>query len=176
MSGRMPSRSLFNKSAARVRTSGSLLLAACARAAAAASPVRELLGRRLASFEVRCCAELLDRLRDLVRRRAGTGFGLPHRAANQRQNNRSNRVHQVLAANDQVLAANNVQSLNITHPLQAKNGRFRRTAALDPAARPIQNRAMTASRHAALKSVPDAAGRFGQFGGRYVPETLIRAR
>src|SRR5687768_5004812 len=23
--------------------------------------------------------------------------------------------------------------------------------------------------------VPDAAGRFGEFGGRYVPETLIRA-
>src|SRR5690606_31282157 len=23
--------------------------------------------------------------------------------------------------------------------------------------------------------VPDAAGRFGQFGGRYVPETLVRA-
>src|SRR5712672_628360 len=27
----------------------------------------------------------------------------------------------------------------------------------------------------ATKQVPDAAGRFGQFGGRYVPETLIRA-
>ncbi|MCA9239298.1 MAG: tryptophan synthase subunit beta, partial [Planctomycetales bacterium] len=24
-------------------------------------------------------------------------------------------------------------------------------------------------------TVPDAAGRFGQFGGRYVPETLVRA-
>ena len=27
----------------------------------------------------------------------------------------------------------------------------------------------------ATTQVPDAAGRFGQFGGRYVPETLIRA-
>ena len=27
----------------------------------------------------------------------------------------------------------------------------------------------------ASTQVPDAAGRFGQFGGRYVPETLIRA-
>ena len=27
----------------------------------------------------------------------------------------------------------------------------------------------------ASTQVPDSAGRFGQFGGRYVPETLIRA-
>src|SRR5919201_1236284 len=27
----------------------------------------------------------------------------------------------------------------------------------------------------ATKNVPDTAGRFGEFGGRYVPETLIRA-
>ena len=27
----------------------------------------------------------------------------------------------------------------------------------------------------ATPQVPDAAGRFGAFGGRYVPETLIRA-
>ena len=28
---------------------------------------------------------------------------------------------------------------------------------------------------ASTQVVPDAAGRFGQFGGRYVPETLIGA-
>ena len=33
----------------------------------------------------------------------------------------------------------------------------------------------TATQSAADPAVPDAAGRFGQFGGRYVPETLIRA-
>ena len=27
----------------------------------------------------------------------------------------------------------------------------------------------------AIGNVPDAAGRYGPFGGRYVPETLIRA-
>ncbi len=27
----------------------------------------------------------------------------------------------------------------------------------------------------ATSQVPDAAGRFGQFGGRYVPETLVSA-
>ena len=27
----------------------------------------------------------------------------------------------------------------------------------------------------ATSQVPDAAGRFGDFGGRYVPETLVRA-
>jgi tryptophan synthase beta chain len=31
------------------------------------------------------------------------------------------------------------------------------------------------SRHPASSHVPDAAGRFGAFGGRYVPETLMRA-
>ena len=119
-SGRMPSRSLFNRSAARVRDFGVAAFGCIASAAAAASPARhELLGRRLASFELRR-TELLDRLCDLVRRRTGTHIGLPDRAANQRYNNRSNRVHHVLTAN-------NAQSLNITHRFRAKNGRFRRT-------------------------------------------------
>src|SRR4029453_16538134 len=34
---------------------------------------------------------------------------------------------------------------------------------------------MTSAATAASPQVPDAAGRFGEFGGRYVPETLTRA-
>src|SRR4029079_17518665 len=34
---------------------------------------------------------------------------------------------------------------------------------------------MTATTHKPTKEVPDATGRFGAFGGRYVPETLTRA-
>ncbi len=34
---------------------------------------------------------------------------------------------------------------------------------------------MPAAPTIASPNVPDAAGRFGEFGGRYVPETLIRA-
>src|SRR6185369_17027954 len=34
---------------------------------------------------------------------------------------------------------------------------------------------MTATTHTPTKEVPDATGRFGAFGGRYVPETLTRA-
>src|SRR6185436_7844574 len=37
----------------------------------------------------------------------------------------------------------------------------------------VENHLMADS--TATKHVPDTAGRFGQFGGRYVPETLIRA-
>src|SRR4051812_36881751 len=34
---------------------------------------------------------------------------------------------------------------------------------------------MTATKPAPSNQVPDSAGRFGEFGGRYVPETLTRA-
>src|SRR5262245_40335696 len=34
---------------------------------------------------------------------------------------------------------------------------------------------MAATAKSATSQVPDPAGRFGDFGGRYVPETLIRA-
>src|SRR5688572_182153 len=47
---------------------------------------------------------------------------------------------------------------------------------LDPPRGSTENRAMSAASppvHA--RPVPDAAGRFGAFGGRYVPETLTRA-
>src|SRR5690348_12357415 len=59
--------------------------------------------------------------------------------------------------------------------IAGKERRFRRAAALDPVTGPIENRAMTSAEPAALKQIPDAAGRFGAFGGRYVPETLTRA-
>ena len=34
---------------------------------------------------------------------------------------------------------------------------------------------LLATRSAASAQVPDASGRFGEFGGRYVPETLTKA-
>jgi tryptophan synthase beta chain len=56
------------------------------------------------------------------------------------------------------------------------NRRIGRAAALDPLANPIENRAMAAAESiSGLQQVPDASGRFGSFGGRYVPETLTRA-
>jgi tryptophan synthase beta chain len=60
--------------------------------------------------------------------------------------------------------------------IAVKERRFEHTAALDPLARSIENRAMPSAEPApALTQVPDASGRFGAFGGRYVPETLTRA-
>jgi tryptophan synthase beta chain len=48
-------------------------------------------------------------------------------------------------------------------------------AALTLPGGPLRIESMTATKPAPSNSVPDAAGRFGPFGGRYVPETLTRA-
>ncbi|MEM1304719.1 MAG: tryptophan synthase subunit beta, partial [Planctomycetota bacterium] len=44
-----------------------------------------------------------------------------------------------------------------------------------PATSPAAVSPRAGSHGVASSQVPDAAGRFGDFGGRYVPETLVRA-